>query len=497
MNHATPIARPFLGALFALAALPVALVLGYVSGESVVLGVAAAAGLALLAFVVLLPIAIPVKLIFMVVSFTLLQRVFGYFRFADVRGINIGNLFLFASICYWFLQGLKRGQIYQPNALDRWILLALVLFPLFSIFFTVTFRRVYDYTLNEELSRFKQWLTPLVYFFLVCQCVDSKKDLRYLYYLIIGLMGFVVLHDLPELLSSRDWREGRSEGILEQPNEYAALLASVSPFLVLAIFLFKKRHLLRLFSLVLLSGIALAILTTYSRAGYFGFGMALAAGAYLAYKATGRFPINTPVIVLIGASLLPVIIVPEVLDSVTQRFQLESYKGAKRKSYSQYKLLNQYTGDRLVLWKGALLMAEKNPFLGVGFHAYHTEIAKYHPKGIYGVNYPHNVFLGALAEGGVIWLCLILVFYWKLFQILHENWGLVLEEGDAAGQVICGGALITFFIVLWVSCSNDFFNPGPKNSIILVLLAGAVRYGMLMRAETLESLPQSRAPAAG
>jgi hypothetical protein len=35
--------------------------------------------------------------------------------------------------------------------------------------------------------------------------------------------------------------------------------------------------------------------------------------------------------------------------------------------------------------------------------------------------------------------------------------------------------------MIWTSCSNDFFNPGPKNGIYWIMMAGAVRYGMLAR----------------
>jgi O-antigen ligase len=165
---------------------------------------------------------------------------------------------------------------------------------------------------------------------------------------------------------------------------------------------------------------------------------------------------------------------------------MEGYKTARRKSYTEAKLLNQYSGDRIVLWKGALRMAEQNPIFGVGFHVYNTEIAKYHPKGVMGINYCHNVLLGALAEGGIIWLSAFLVFYWKFGQVLYQNWRLVLREGDMAGQIFCGGAFLAFGIMIWIGLSNDFFNPGPKNPIFWVTMAGAVRYGMLVREGTRE-----------
>jgi O-antigen ligase len=192
---------------------------------------------------------------------------------------------------------------------------------------------------------------------------------------------------------------------------------------------------------------------------------------------TRRFPVGIPLLVMGGALLVPIAAVPQVVDYVRERFEVQTYKRAKRKSYGQYSTLNQYSGDRLEIWKGAVAMARERPVFGVGFHAFESELPKYHIGR--KANYPHNVFLGSLAEGGVIWLSCQVMLLWALIRFLYQNWKITLAEKDAWGQIVCGGAVVCFGIMLWTAMTLDFFHPGPKNTAFWVLMAGAVRYGFL------------------
>jgi O-antigen ligase len=455
--------------------------LGFISGDSLTAVAAAAAGIGVLLLFFLLRLSVPVKLIFLLVAVSFLQRLLGYFKLGEVRGLNIGNLLLLAGLGYWIWSGLKRGSIYRPTPVDFWLAMATVAAPVFSIVFTTVFRKVPGYSSGEQLVWYKQWVTPFVYFFLVCQTMERKSDIRLLFYLVLALTSLAVLEGLPEALKFTNWHLQRSEGILGQANDYAALIAIIVPFLFLVLFLLKERPVLRLIAFGLLGGMALTMITTYSRAGYVGFAIALILTLYVTYRGTGKIPLGTPALAVMGAFLLPIVAVPELLEFVQNRFELETYKRAKRKSYSEYGLLNQYSGDRLELWKGALGMAQDYPLVGVGFHTFELELPRYSAKG--ESNYPHNQFLGALAEGGIFWLSLLVAFFWKLFRFLYQNWRASLAASDGVGQVICGGAVVSFVVMIWIAMSNDFLNPGPKNIIFWVMMACAMRYGTLARAE--------------
>jgi O-antigen ligase len=286
-----------------------------------------------------------------------------------------------------------------------------------------------------------------------------------------------VLESLPQVLQFAPWRESRSEGFVGQPNEYAALLSTIAPFVFLFVFLIKKRPVLRILALGLLCCMAASVISTYSRAGYLAFAIALAGTAFLVYRSTGRVPLGIPALVTCGVCLLPIVAVPELLDTVKKRFEVKTYLRARRKSYTAFGAIDRFSGGRLEFWKSALRMAEANPILGVGFHAFQNELPKYHPRK--EVNYPHNQYLGALAEGGILWLSVLLVMFWKFLRFFYQSWRTAISDGDETGQVVCGGALVAFVIMLWICCTNDFFDPGPKNVIFWVVMAGAVRYAML------------------
>jgi putative inorganic carbon (HCO3(-)) transporter len=460
--------------------LPVGLVLGFAVGDSLLLLLAAVVGLLGFAVFLSLPLSVPVKLVFVLISLTFLQKVLGYFKVGEVRGLNIGNLLLLGAMGYWFLTGLRTRRFYRPTPIDLWLLFAVVVVPLFSIVHALVFRKTVGYSWNEQFSWYKQWVTPFVYFFLLTQGLDRRKDIHYLFVLVPGLLALAVLWSLPETLRFSSWHGGRTEGFLQQANDYAALLATTSPFLFLVVFLFRDRPRTRILALALLGGMGISILMTYSRAGYVGFAIALVGSLYLAYRATGRIPLGAPALVIMGVCAVPVIAAPQLLEYVESRFAVDTYKRAKRKSYTRFSSMNQYSGDRLEIWTGAVQMAQDNPIFGVGFHAFELELPKYHPQGT--ANYPHNQFLGALAEGGVTWLLALAFLYWKLWRFLWQAWRLALrEEGEPMGLMICGGALLAFAVMIWISLSNDFLNPGPKCTIFWVVMAGAVKYGLLRR----------------
>ena len=155
---------------------------------------------------------------------------------------------------------------------------------------------------------------------------------------------------------------------------------------------------------------------------------------------------------------------------------MENYKHAKRKSYTQYHTMNAYAGDRLELWQQGLKMAEEHPIVGVGFNGY---ILKLHQYAFPRPNYCHSLYIGTLATGGIVWLLSLLVLFWRILRIHYVNWVNAVRDKDLTGQVICGGALLGFCVMLWFGLTMDFLNPAPKNVVFWVMMAGAINYGFL------------------
>ncbi|MBI4601041.1 MAG: O-antigen ligase family protein, partial [Planctomycetes bacterium] len=354
-----------------------AAILGFgASGSLLVIAAVLAGSLALLGFAAI-RLSVPVKLIFLLITVTFLQRLLGYFKLGEVRGLNAGNLLLLAAVGYWFLRGVSRGALYRPTPLDFWLGLTAVAIPLLSIAYTVSVRRVPGYSLMAQLAWYKQWVTPFVYLFLLCQCLETRKEVRRLFYLVLFLVGLAVLQGLPEALRITTLHVERARGIVGQANDYAGLLATTAPFPLLILFLLRGRPAVRVLALGLVGCLALCLLSTYSRAGYIGFGISLAGAAWVAYRGTRRLAVAGPLVLVGALCLVPFAVAPQLIESVQSRFETDTYKRAKRKSYSKLSELNQFSGNRLEIWKGALKMAEANPVFGVGFHAFEAELPKY------------------------------------------------------------------------------------------------------------------------
>ena len=93
--------------------------------------------------------------------------------------------------------------------------------------------------------------------------------------------------------------------------------------------------------------------------------------------------------------------------------------------------------------------------------------------------YPHNHWLGTLAEGGVLWLTAMVVFFFQVFRTVYQNWKITLADRDVWGQVICGGAVASFVVMMWASITQAFHDASPKTTLFWLLMAGAVKYAIL------------------
>ncbi len=481
-----------------LAAGLVALIAGFAAGEHLILGLAALALVLVVFGFLVVPYSFSVKLVFLIVAPPLLQRSVGYVRSGAVQGLNLGNVLLALAVCYWIYRWASTGRFYRPTPVDAWALATFVGFPLLSIYFTAAFRQVPGYTLVDELRFLKQYATPVFYFLLICQTLERRKEAVLLFYVVVGLAAFAVLGALPETLYLKSWHESRAEGFVAEANRFGAFISLVAPFLFIALLLAKGRPWLRGVVMAVLAGLAFSLLPTYSRSGYVGFALAFLGSIYLAYRATRRLPVGMPAVVLGVAALVAVSLEPRLFDYVRDRFEMETYQRAKRKSYTTYAKLNEYSGSRLDIWKVAVAMSRDHPIVGAGFDAFVNEFPKYNRRR--SAQPPHNHYLGTLAQGGVVWVLLMAGYLYKLFRLLLQNWRVSLAERDVWGQIICGGGLISYVIMLWIGLTLDFYYPGPQILIFWILMAASVLYPSLEAepepAAEVAPVPPAAAPVA-
>jgi O-antigen ligase len=230
-----------------------------------------------------------------------------------------------------------------------------------------------------------------------------------------------------------------------------------------------------------LACLALSLITTYSRAGYIGFAIAFVGALYVAYRGGGHVPFLGPTLLVGGLAVVTVVVAPQLLDSITKRFEMGSYKHSKRRSQSDYAVLNQYAGDRLDLWAAAIEMTKEDPVFGVGFRVYNRLLPKMHRKGV--SNSPHNQYLGALAETGIVGLVTLLGLYWYVLRQVFDAWRRTLARGDVPGQICTGAAFISFVIMLGLGMTSDFLHPSVKTFIFWLLIGAGVKYGLLLKEE--------------
>ncbi len=102
------------------------------------------------------------------------------------------------------------------------------------------------------------------------------------------------------------------------------------------------------------------------------------------------------------------------------------------------------TGNRLELWKGALMLFKESPLRGRGLGSFEPDMNKLIAEGkikqVPITTHAHNIFLQTMATQGIVGLAVMLAFFVILF-----SWGLkeIRCHGNTGGYVIIGSTLLT------------------------------------------------------
>jgi len=128
------------------------------------------------------------------------------------------------------------------------------------------------------------------------------------------------------------------------------------------------------------------------------------------------------------------------------------------------------SSSRQVVWRDTLKMIRANPVLGVGIGAYQTVLPMYgHSEGSTIVEFAHNDYLQALADGGIVAGALAVWFIIIIFRAFargtksREPWTSALALGAGAG----------IFAIL-VHSLFDFNLQLPSNALLFLVLSGIV-----------------------
>jgi O-antigen ligase len=123
---------------------------------------------------------------------------------------------------------------------------------------------------------------------------------------------------------------------------------------------------------------------------------------------------------------------------------------------------NTPVGLRLDMWHGAILIAQKHPFLGVGTGGFNTELKKELPDAAHiFYSHPHNSFLHILVSYGFAGLT---VFLWFLYVTVRRAW--------SARSTVTGKMILAFIFIFSVGGLTDTQVLAHTTGVILGLVGG-------------------------
>ena len=272
---------------------------------------------------------------------------------------------------------------------------------------------------NERLVDYKNYMALPILFWLTASAVKAKWEM----YLIIGLMMLSTLalnRSFFDSIEGRDMsefkEENRSEGAMGYAgvNGMAAFEASMATVL-LALAFFERNYLLK-FAYYGTAGFSIyCIMFAFSRGGY----LALLMGILFLGITKRRIILVSMAIFLVSwQEIVPTSVQQRVMGTVTSDGNLESSANI-----------------RVNLWDEAMEVFRSNPVTGMGVFTYAYRGGRF--------KNPHNYYVQALVEGGIIGLGFFLGVLWLMFKLgytlfrrgsdpFYQSIGLAL-----AGWIVC------------------------------------------------------------
>lgn len=347
--------------------------------------------------------------------------------FGALRGVSLGGLTIgavealtAAIIACWLARQIARREIrlhWPPLTVPLLILLGAMAFSL-----TITA------SLTQSLIELAKWVEVLALYVLIANGIRPKAALGLVLCLLLagsaeallGLYQFVFRVG-PEgfLLMGRFMR---AYGTFQQPNPYAGYLGLQLPLACGLLAVegrglwegWRRRHGLRLLvswvALGSLALMALALAASWSRGGWLGFAVAVAAMAVaLNRRALAVAAAVAAALVVFaamgGLALLPPALVQRVTDTLPYAAGLDIR--AVEVDDANWALV-----ERMAHWQAAWEMFAAHPWRGVGLGNYAVAYPAYAlPRWQDPLGHAHNYYLNILAETGLVGLAAFAIFW--------------------------------------------------------------------------------------
>lgn len=332
-----------------------------------------------------------------------------HFKATETVGLSFSNLALCLLVAGWLLAVIRKRMIFPYSNINKPLIALIVVFGA-SLPIKQALGEVPIISVAEEIGSLKNWITPLLLFFLLLNVINKESTCNKI---LLGLLGIVVLTALSTILSSfglislnRDYvlsQRGRSFGFAE-PNQYAAFLLLFLP-LLLTVSQLVKNSAVRILALGSSCLTVIGLITTGSRSGIIVF--VLSIFFYLRLLGKGRVVGIKKMMVVFGLLLLVGAIgfafAPQhVRDYTMMKFDPSYVQTAERHGMGK---VDYYTSGRTLIWPKGFLLFLNSPLFG---HGLDTFIPLMNKRFRIPAN-SHNDYLLYLVNFGLIGFALLSV----------------------------------------------------------------------------------------
>jgi len=294
---------------------------------------------------------------------------------------------------------------------------------------------------SEGMEKLLRWGLFFSFFFLVVQLVDGRREIRRALRWFTCSVAAAAVYALWLFLVAHSGY--RVAGPLEDPNDFAYLLACTLPLTAYLIGADRRRRVLWAACFVV---IAAAMLATFSRGALVGIGALLLWGVL-----TRRIPTWALATGLVTAAIvagLAFTIWRPLLDTALQQ-----------KSH----IAQGNIESRQSLWSAAIKLSERRPLTGVGPGRFPKEARPLLRNNPIELEKPvtHNTYLEILAENGIPALLLFIAYLAGTWLLLRRALARALRREDADGRRLATAlqASVVIAIVAATFLSEELTSP--------------------------------------
>lgn len=403
--------------------------------------------------------------------------------------VDIGQLALVFAVGVWLLHKISLRQNFQS------IKSLPVFIPILAFVIATMLTLPNAYSFGAGLNEWLKWIEILVLVYIVADFAAGRWQ-----WFIFGIVLAAVIQSLIGIYEFRggsgaphlwilDFRYFRAFGTFGQPNPFGAFLGLILPLSLGTTWGYSttawsqygdesenssRWHISAgiAFVYAIFSGIILlGLLVSWSRGAWLGFGAASFTLLWLAPRRLWHGTLLILGVVFFAFILwvngrLPVQVVQRVTDFSEDFTGFQDVRGVVISDD------NFAVVERLAHWQSAIDMAEKRPWLGVGFGNYE---AAYDDFAL--INWPialghaHNYYLNLLAETGILGLSVYGIMWGALFVM---TWRVLrrtdlLERGIALGLMGVWVHLSVHSLVDKLYVNNSFLHFGVMLGLLAVL----------------------------